>query len=112
MPISDLRDGGGDVDPVLPLKLSPHAAELQNRVISKTLQKGTKTYLSFCAVGGLDVVHDINVNIIQDNTLFRHPRSFPQDGTEDDTSLCRRDLRQIGQSDSSPTGSTKRVGLP
>ena len=45
------RDCCGDVDAVLPLKLSPHTSKLR-----------------FVAVGGLDVVHYINVDVIEHDT--------------------------------------------
>lgn len=48
-----------------------------------------KTYLSFCTVRWLNVVHDVNVNIVEDDTLFGHSGSFPKNATKDDTSLCR-----------------------
>jgi len=52
----------------------------------------TRTYLSFSAVRRLNVVHDINVDVIQDDALLGHSWSLPQDASKDDTSFCRRNL--------------------
>ena len=52
----------------------------------------TITYLGLSAVRRLDVVHDINVDVVQDDALLGHSRSFPQDASKDDTSFCRRNL--------------------
>lgn len=51
-----------------------------------------KKYLGFIAIGRFDIVHNINVNIVQDNTGLRHPGSFPKYTAEDDTGLGRRHL--------------------
>lgn len=48
-----------------------------------------RSYLSFCAVRRFDVVHDIDMNIIQDYTLFRHAGSFPENAAKDHTSFRR-----------------------
>ena len=36
-----------------------------------------RTHLRFGTVGWLDIVHDVNVNIVQDYTLFCHARTLP-----------------------------------
>lgn len=51
-----------------------------------------RTYLSLGAVRWLDVVHDIDVNVVQDDALLSHSRPLPQNTSEDDTSLCRGNL--------------------
>lgn len=43
---------GVDVDLVLPLKLGPHGPELR-----------------FCALRGLDVVHDVDVDVIENDDV-------------------------------------------
>lgn len=49
-----------DIDLILPLKLGPHTSELV-----------------FCACGRLDIIHDIDMNVVQDdNLLFRGTRSI------------------------------------
>ena len=53
---------------------------------------GTGTYLSLGAVRRLDVVHNIDVNVVQDDALFSHSWSLPQDAPENDTSFCRRNF--------------------
>lgn len=53
-----------------------------------------REYLCFIAVRRFDVVHDINVDIIQNNTGFGHIGSLPKNGAKDDTGFCRRHLDQ------------------
>jgi hypothetical protein len=33
-------------------------------------------------MGGLDIIHDINVDIAQDNSLLRQIRAIPKDATK------------------------------
>lgn len=48
----DLQNVGVDIDFVLPLKFSPHAAEL-----------------GLSAVRRVDIVHDIDMNVVQDDAV-------------------------------------------
>lgn len=50
------------------------------------------TYLRLVTIGWFDIIHDVDVDIIQYNTRFGHARSFPKNTPEDDTSLRRRYL--------------------
>lgn len=50
------------------------------------------TYLSFVTIRRLDVVHDVDVYIIQYQTSLRYRRSFPQDTTKDNVCFRRRHL--------------------
>ena len=68
----DVRDCGSDVHAILPLELGPHAAELR-----------------FVAVSRFDVVHDVDVDVVQDYTRLSQVRALPEDATEDNTSFCR-----------------------
>ena len=49
---SKIRNGSINVDFVLPFEFGPHASEL-----------------AFCAVGGVDVVQDIDVHVIQNDIM-------------------------------------------
>jgi len=51
-----------------------------------------ETCLRFCAIGGLDVIHNVNMDIAQDDSLLRQIRGFPKDATKYHSRLCRRDL--------------------
>ena len=62
----DIRDRCSDVNTILPFKLSPHAAELR-----------------LVAVCGLDVVHDIDVDVVKHNARFCKAGTFPKDISED-----------------------------
>lgn len=75
-----------NVDLILPLEFSPHAPKL-----------------SFSTISWLDVIHDIDVDIVQHHVPsdVRVRRSFSyiattsgivDDISEDDASLCRRDF--------------------
>lgn len=72
----DVRHRGRDVDPVLPLELGPHASELR-----------------LIAVRGLDVIHDVDMDVVQDDARLDQALTFPEDIPEDDTCFRRRDLR-------------------
>jgi hypothetical protein len=55
-----------------------------------------ETYLRLVAVCRLDVVEDIEVNVVEDDSVRVSRRcSIVKDVTEDDSSLSRRDLRTI-----------------
>lgn len=55
-----------------------------------------ETYLRLVAVCRLDVVEDIEVNVVEDDSVRVSRRcSVVKDVTEDDSSLSRRDLRTI-----------------
>ena len=45
-------------------------------------------YLSLRTVRRLNVIHDIDMDIVQDYALLCHTRTLPQDATKDDSSLC------------------------
>jgi hypothetical protein len=74
---SSSRDGGIDVDLILPLKFGPHATEL-----------------SLVAVGGINIVEDVDVDIVE-HYAVRVARnvSVVEDVAKDDASLCRRNLK-------------------
>jgi hypothetical protein len=40
--------------------------------------------LSFIAVRGFDIIHDVDMDIIQDDAGLRHVRPFPKNRAEDD----------------------------
>ena len=88
----NLRDGRGDVDTVLPLELGPHAPELKSLTVSamanELLCSGC-TDLLLRAIRRLDVVHDIDVDVVQDDALLCQTRPFPENAAEDDTSFRR-----------------------
>ena len=50
------------------------------------------TYLGLGAVRRLYVVHDIDVDVIQNDTLLRHARTLPEDAPENDAGLRRGHL--------------------
>lgn len=52
------------------------------------------THLLLCAVRGLDVVHDVNVDVVQDHTLLCETRALPENAAKDDARLRRRYLRE------------------
>ena len=68
----DARHGRRDVDPVLPFEFSPHASELRLR-----------------AHGRLDVIHDINMDVIEYNCLLGQVGPLPENTTKDNTRLRR-----------------------
>ena len=51
-----------------------------------------QNYLLLGTVCWLDVVHDIDVDIVQNDALLRHSRTLPQDATKDDTCFGRGHL--------------------
>ena len=66
----NLRDGRGDVDTVLPLELGPHAPELKSLTVSAMVNEllcSGCTDLLLRAIRRLDVVHDVDVHIVQDH---------------------------------------------
>lgn len=71
------RDVGVNVDLVLPLELGPHTPEL-----------------SLVAVSGLDVVHDVDVNVVEHDRRrnLADSLSVVDDVSKDDSGLRRRDL--------------------
>ena len=84
-----IRHSGRYINPILPLELSPHTSELVWAVNTQALAHGTRTYLSFGTIRRLDVVHDINMDVVQDDTLLSHPGPLPQDASKDNTGFCR-----------------------
>ena len=65
-----------DIDLILPLKLGPHTSELV-----------------FRACGGLDVIHYVDMNVVQDdNLLFGGSRSIVHNRPEYDAGVSGRDL--------------------
>jgi hypothetical protein len=48
-----------------------------------------KTYLGFCAICGLDVIHNVNMDVTKDNSLLRQVRAIPKDATKDHSRLRR-----------------------
>lgn len=48
------------------------------------------TYLRLITIRRFDIVHDIDVDIVQNDTGFRHVRSFPQNATENNARFCGR----------------------
>lgn len=75
--VRDERNVGVDVNLVLPLELGPHAPEL-----------------SLVAVSGLDVVHDVDVNVVEHDRRADLADSLPvvNDVSKDDSRFRRRDL--------------------
>lgn len=73
----DARNVGHHVDLVLPLKLGPHRPELR-----------------LVAIRWLDVVHDVDVDVVEDNVArdVRGSGAIVDDVAEDDTRLRRGDL--------------------
>src|ERR1700737_2590469 len=64
------------IDFVLPLKFRPHTSEL-----------------ILCAGRWLNVIHNINVDVVQDdNLLFCGTRAIIDNGSKDNSSICRRDF--------------------
>lgn len=45
------------------------------------------TYLSLRAKRGLDVIHDVDVDVVENDTLLRHARTLPKNAAENHTSL-------------------------
>jgi hypothetical protein len=82
------------VDPVLPFELGPHAPELRRWLVRKG-SKGERDYLGLITIRRLDVVHNIDVDIVQDNASLGHVGAFPENGAEDDTGFRRRHLDQM-----------------
>jgi hypothetical protein len=84
------RYRGADIYPVLPFKLGPHATELGGVGIEhcRCLHAIDSTDLGLVAIGWLDVVHDIDVDVIQDDACFRQVRSFPENAAKDDAGFC------------------------
>jgi len=67
--VGDARSGIVDVDTVLPLEFRPHSTELEKIVKDQANKgRGEKEYLCLITIRGFDIVHDINMNIIQNNT--------------------------------------------
>ena len=54
--------------------------------------RGTNNYLCLSTVCWLDVIHNINVDVVQDDALLGHSRSLPQDASEDNAGFCRRNF--------------------
>jgi hypothetical protein len=50
------------------------------------------TYLSLTTIGRLDVIHNVDVDIVQDHAALREAWTFPEDTSEDDTCLGRGDF--------------------
>jgi hypothetical protein len=48
--------------------------------------------LCFGAHCGLDVVHDVDVDVVEDDGLLGQVDALPEDGAKDDAGLSRRDL--------------------
>ena len=55
-----VRDGSGGIHAILPFKLGPHASELR-----------------LVAVRRFDVIHDIDVDIVQHHARFRETLALP-----------------------------------
>lgn len=64
----------------------------QSEVKGRMRGHNKKTCLGFCTIGGLDVVHDVNVDVTKDDSLLRQIRAIPKDATKDHSRLRRRDL--------------------
>jgi hypothetical protein len=93
----DVRQTRVNINPILPLKFSPHAPELQSKTPKSgpfnTIQEThSKPYLSLIAIRRLDIIHNINMDIIQNHTTLSHIRALPQDTPKDNTRLGTRDL--------------------
>lgn len=74
-------DGSVDIDLIFPLKLQPHASKL-----------------GLSAVGGVDIVHDVNVDIVENDAVHvKGRRAIIYDITKNDTRFSRRDLRVKGK---------------
>jgi hypothetical protein len=81
------RYRGVDVHPVFPFKLGPHATELggidtEHHYGLDVIRESTD--LGLVAIRWLDVVHDIDVDVIQDDACFRQVGSFPENAAKDD----------------------------
>lgn len=88
---------GVDVNLVLPFELAPHASELEKNDINSLLMliiHKMMHYLCLCAVCWVDVVHNINVDIVQ----YHHAAVFVcivgiiDNVAKDDTGLCGRNF--------------------
>lgn len=44
-------------------------------------------YLGLSAVRRFNVIHDVDMDVVEDNTLLRHSGPLPKDTTEDDASF-------------------------
>ena len=75
------RHGIVNVDTVFPFELSPHTAELHQEEVSKwiaeTWDENRKNYLSLVTIRRLDIIHNIDVNIVQYYARLRHVGTFP-----------------------------------
>lgn len=49
-------------------------------------------YLSLVTVSGFDIVHNVDVNVVQDHTGLCEAGTLPENAPENDASLCRRDF--------------------
>lgn len=89
-----VRHRRGHIDTVFPFELGPHAAELKGnnkQSVSRVYAEvdAEKTCLCFCAIGRFDVVHDINMDVAQDDGLLRQIRALPKDASKNHTGLRR-----------------------
>ena len=48
--------------------------------------------MGLCTICGLDVIHDVNVNVVQDDGLLCEVRTVPEYTAEDNSRLRRRPL--------------------
>jgi len=92
---NDLRHCGADIHSVLPLKFGPHTSELFSSVSIGAKADKILYYLGFVAVRWLYIVHDVDVDVIEDDASFRHVRSFPQDAAKNNASFRRGYLGTI-----------------
>ena len=81
---------------VFPFELGPHVAELHSEKNTQSASKvecgQRRTCLCFRTISGLDVIHDIDMDVAQNDSLLRKIRGFPKDATKNYTRLRRRDL--------------------
>jgi len=53
--------------------------------MAETWDKKRKNYLSLVTIRRPDIIHDIDMNIVQDYTRPRHIGTLPQNAFKDDT---------------------------
>lgn len=82
-----IRCRTGDVDPIFPLELCPHTAELQVAIISWGYRRNEVPHLCLRAMGGFDIIHDVDVDVVEDHALLRHVLALPKYAAKDNAGL-------------------------
>lgn len=88
-----LRYGSIHIDSILPFELSPHTSELWQWFFFKKSKGMIEIlYLGFRTICWFDIVHNINVNVAENDTALRGAR-LPDDVAKYDARLGGGHLR-------------------